>query len=74
MMIKGRPKSQRQSESLQVRLLNPYQTSLSLFSVSVCLNQVFPLSPFTGSPHYSEDFEEEENEKEPLEEVCNWNL
>lgn len=28
------------------------------------------LSVFTGSPHYSEDFEEEENGKELLEEVC----
>lgn len=40
------------------------------FSFSVCLNQLFCLSAFTGSPHYSEDFEEEENGKEPLEEVC----
>ena len=40
------------------------------FSASVCLKQVCSLSAFTGSPHYSEDFEEEENAKEPLEEVC----
>lgn len=44
------------------------------FSVSVCLMPVFLLSAYTGSPHYSEDFEEEESGKEPREEVCDWNL
>lgn len=44
------------------------------FSFSLCLNQVFSLSAFTGSPHYSEDFEDEENAKEPLEKVCSWDI
>lgn len=33
-------------------------------------NQVFSLPAFTGSPHYSEDFEDVENGKEPVDEVC----
>lgn len=44
------------------------------FSFSLCLNQVFSLSAFPGSPLFSEDFEEEENAKEPLEEVCSWDI
>ncbi len=41
-------------------------------SVSVGLHQLFSFSAFTSSPHYSEDFEEEENGKEQLE-VCSLN-
>lgn len=49
------------SENVFVFFLNLY--------ISVHFNQVFSLPAFAGSPHYSEDFEEE-NGKEPLEEVC----
>lgn len=66
MTIKGRPESQRPSESLQVRVMNPWKTSPSL---SLCVYQLFSLLAFTGSPHYSEDFEEEEDGKEPHQ-VC----
>lgn len=53
------------------------EISLSLFSLSLCLCvsiKSFFLLAFTGSPHYSEDFEEEETGEKPLEEVCTWNL
>lgn len=42
------------------------------FSCPVC-QQSF-LSTFTGSPHYSEDFEEDDNPKEPQEEVRIWKV
>ena len=70
MMIRGRPESQRPSESLQVRVMDPWKTFPSL---SLCLYQLFSLLAVTGSPHYSEDFEEEEDGKEPLQ-VCTRNL
>lgn len=41
--------------------------------VSLCMLMMSCLSACTGSPHYSEDFEEEEDVKEPLDEVRNWN-
>lgn len=42
-------------------------------SLCLCLNRLFSVSVITDSPHYSEDFEEE-NSEEALKEVCSWML
>lgn len=60
-MITARP----EGRSVQVRIMKSRPALLCL-----CLNHVCPLSAFTGSPHYSEDFEDDEDVKVPLEEVC----
>lgn len=65
MMIKGRADSQRLSETLQVRVMI-LKPPLKFLYLCLCASKsgLPPLSCLTGSPHYSEDFEDEENGKE----------